>query len=139
MEEDALDYYTDNNYFLVNIIENDKNEIVETETYGTEAYYLTNKDIEALKDGKLIVVYPNNEYTCIFRYKMDKKRGKKENYIVSLKNQIENLNNQIETMKRNVLNDYISKLTIERLIAELEPKQKFREIAILKELLYKRS
>ena len=32
MEEDALDYYTDNNYFLVNIIENDKNEIVETET-----------------------------------------------------------------------------------------------------------
>ena len=30
MEEDALDYYTDNNYFLVNIIENDKNEIVET-------------------------------------------------------------------------------------------------------------
>ena len=52
MEEDALDYYTDNNYFLVNIIENDKNEIVETETYGTEAYYLTNKDIEALKDGR---------------------------------------------------------------------------------------
>lgn len=40
-------------------------------------------------------------------------------------------------MKRNVLNDYISKLTIERLIAELEPKQKYREIAILKELLIK--
>lgn len=52
---------------------------------------------------------------------------------------IDGLNNQIENMLRNVQNGYISKLTIVRLIAELEPKQKFREIAILKELLYKRS
>lgn len=59
----------------------------------------------------------------------------KDEYIIFLKGHIDGLNNQIENMLRNVQNGYISKLTIERLIAELEPKQKFREIAILKELL----
>lgn len=59
----------------------------------------------------------------------------KNDYIGTLQEKIDELSTQIETMKRNVQNDYISRLTIERLIAELEPKQKFREIAILKELL----
>ena len=61
----------------------------------------------------------------------------KDEYINFLKGHIDGLNNQIENMLRNVQNGYISRLTIERLIAELEPKQKYREIAILKELLIK--
>jgi len=64
----GLDYYCDNHYSKVEIIGNNKKEIRETETYGTETYKITDKDIEALKKGKLLVVFPYGEYTCLFKY-----------------------------------------------------------------------
>lgn len=65
---DDLDYYIDNNYDEVEIINNEIEEIRATETYGTGAYKITDKDIEDLKNGKLLVIYPNDEYTCLFKY-----------------------------------------------------------------------
>lgn len=63
-----LNDYCDGNYDEVGVINNKIEEIRETETYGTGAYKITDKNIEDLKNGKLLVVYPNDEYTCIFKY-----------------------------------------------------------------------
>lgn len=65
---DALDNYCGGKYGWFHVIKNTKKDIKATETWGTECLLITDKDIEALKENKLIY-HDNGEYTTIVRYK----------------------------------------------------------------------
>jgi hypothetical protein len=64
-----------NNIDNIEIINDNKDELIKATEwdYGTSAYKITNKEIEALKNGKILVLNVNDEYSALIKYYGDDK------------------------------------------------------------------
>ena len=71
LETDALSYYMDGNYSNLYIVENNLKTLKELELYGDFAYTITDRHIEKLKQGKILILSPNDEYNCFIKYKKE--------------------------------------------------------------------
>ena len=69
-----LDEFVDN-IDNIEIINDNKDELIKATEwdYGAGAYKITNKEIEALKNGKILVLYVNDEYSALIKYYGDDK------------------------------------------------------------------
>ena len=66
-KKDALTEYCGGSYDWFYTINNTKREIKKTETYGTSCLLISDEQIAALKEGKLLV-HDDGEYTTIVKY-----------------------------------------------------------------------
>lgn len=74
LKTDALSFFINDRYGNLYIMENNLKDIEESELYGDFAYIITDRHIEKLKQGKILIISPNDEYNCFIKYKKEEKQ-----------------------------------------------------------------
>lgn len=69
LKTDGLSYFINDNYCETYIIDNNLRDIENESLYGDFAYIITDEDIEKIKNGKILLIQPNDEYSCFLKYK----------------------------------------------------------------------
>ena len=68
LKTDGLSYFLNDNYSETYIINNKIKDIENESLYGDFAYIITDEDIKEIKNGKILLIQPNDEYSCFIKY-----------------------------------------------------------------------